>query len=279
MDLQNAYKTNHYTRTRSGILVPGPGHSSTDRSLSVTFKADAPDGFLVHSFAGDNPIECRNYVRGLLSETWQSKLQKPVVSKKNDHAEQRTQQAKKIFDEARPAFGSAVEAYLAGRGLAMVPEASVLRFHPACPFAGDKVAAMVAPVVNIKTNAFQAIHRTRLNPKKKMMFGPVGAGCLKLSPDEDVHEGLHICEGIETGLALLEAGFRPIWPCLFAGGIATFPVLSGIESLTIFADNDENRAGEKAAAECARRWQDAGRDVRIMAPRISDTDFADRGVA
>jgi hypothetical protein len=45
------------------LLCPGPGHSRADRSLSVKLDADAPDGFLVHSFADDDPITCKDYVR------------------------------------------------------------------------------------------------------------------------------------------------------------------------------------------------------------------------
>jgi len=45
------------------ILAPGPGHSAADRSLSVKLDANAPDGFVVHSFAGDDDIECKDYVR------------------------------------------------------------------------------------------------------------------------------------------------------------------------------------------------------------------------
>ena len=45
------------------VLAPGPGHSVIDRSLSVKLASDAPDGFLVHSFAGDDPIACRDHVR------------------------------------------------------------------------------------------------------------------------------------------------------------------------------------------------------------------------
>ena len=36
-------------------LVPGPGHSRHDRSLSVRVNPDAPVGFVVHSFCGDEP--------------------------------------------------------------------------------------------------------------------------------------------------------------------------------------------------------------------------------
>src|SRR5262249_38194060 len=44
-------------------LVPGPGHSAEDRSLSIKLDSAAPDGFVVHSFAGDNAIACRDHVR------------------------------------------------------------------------------------------------------------------------------------------------------------------------------------------------------------------------
>ena len=45
------------------VRAPGPGHSPKDRSLSIKLDASAPDGFLVHSFADDDPIRCKDYVR------------------------------------------------------------------------------------------------------------------------------------------------------------------------------------------------------------------------
>jgi hypothetical protein len=44
-------------------LVPGPGHSAEDRSLAIRLDSAAPDGFVVHSFADDDAIVCRDYVR------------------------------------------------------------------------------------------------------------------------------------------------------------------------------------------------------------------------
>jgi hypothetical protein len=49
--------------TRNEVRAPGPNHSPTDCSLSVKFDASAPDGFVVFSFADDDPIRCRDYVR------------------------------------------------------------------------------------------------------------------------------------------------------------------------------------------------------------------------
>jgi hypothetical protein len=48
------------------VYAPGPGHSVSDRSLSVLIDASAPDGFVIHSFAGDDAIACRDYVRDRL---------------------------------------------------------------------------------------------------------------------------------------------------------------------------------------------------------------------
>ena len=54
-------------QTTNEVIAPGPGHSAKDRSLSVKLDSAAPDGFIVHSFAGDDPIACRDYVRERLS--------------------------------------------------------------------------------------------------------------------------------------------------------------------------------------------------------------------
>jgi putative DNA primase/helicase len=48
------------------VLAPGPGHSPIDRSLQVSLSPTAPDGFLVHSFASDNDLACKDYVRSKL---------------------------------------------------------------------------------------------------------------------------------------------------------------------------------------------------------------------
>lgn len=87
--------------------------------------------------------------------------------------------------------------------------------------------------------------------------------------------GLGLTEGVESGLAVLGHDWAPIWATGGAAGISAFPVLGGIEHLTIFADHDENGVGSRAARECARRWEEAGKLVSIIAPNASGTDWAD----
>jgi hypothetical protein len=95
-----------------------------------------------------------------------------------------------------------------------------------------------------------------------MMLGRWGV--VRVSPDEDVNEGLLLCEGVEDALAALLFGSAPAWATCCAGNMARFPVLAGIEALTIFYDRDESGAGRKAAEECAERWCAAGREVTLI---------------
>ena len=75
-------------------------------------------------------------------------------------------------------------------------------------------------------------------------------------------------EGVEDALAVMLTGWRPVWAATSAGAIARFPVLPGIEALTIFADADQS--GVDNANSCAERWAQASRETAI----ISATEFA-----
>ena len=112
------------------------------------------------------------------------------------------------------------------------------------------------------------ISRTYLDPegrklgKAKTLGSP--AGIIRLSEDADVLEGLHIAEGLETALAGMSIGLRPMWAAGSTALMAKFPVLSGVEALTVIVDHDANAAGERAARELEARWLDAGREVRLL---------------
>jgi len=55
------------------VLAPGPGHSHKDRSLAIRLDPRAPDGFVVHSFSGDDPLASKDYVRDKLGIRWEPK--------------------------------------------------------------------------------------------------------------------------------------------------------------------------------------------------------------
>jgi hypothetical protein len=190
-----------------------------------------------------------------------------------------TEAARRLWTESRPAAGSIVETYLAARRL-VLPDADCIRFHPSCPHGpGQRHPVMLALMTDAVSNQPTGIHRTPLlddgrgRPAgvDKKMLGR--AGVIRLAPDDEVTAGLGLAEGIETALSVIQhAEWRSVWAACTAGGIARFPVLNGISSLTIFADHDTakvdgSQPGTNAARACALRWSAAGREARIIHPR------------
>jgi hypothetical protein len=183
-----------------------------------------------------------------------------------------TDAARRLWTEAQPAAGTPAEAYLASRGLSLPPDAP-LRFHAACRRGAETLPAMISLMTDPVTAEPCGVHRTFLRPdgrgkadgQAKMMLGR--AGIIRLIPDDEVTLGLGIAEGIETSLAIMQrAGWSPVWACGSAGAIAKFPVVAGIETLTIFPDLDDKGAGIAAARQCAERWQTDGKEVAIAKP-------------
>jgi hypothetical protein len=109
----------------------------------------------------------------------------------------------------------------------------------------------------------------RLRDKKgKTVTGRAGGAVVMLSAFDESTIGLVLCEGVETGIALFQDQMRPVWACGSASTLAKFPLLGGIEALTIAADGDA--PGRRAAAELASRWRVAGREILTIAPPVGD---------
>lgn len=256
------------------ILCPGPGHSRNDRSLKVNFK---PDGsFTVTSFAGDDFRECRDHVKNALGLDDREPQPLPPVPVTLLDKTAQIERARRIWTDALPIEGTLASIYLLSRG-GIVYGGEALRFHPACPFRSERHPAMIGLMTDIATGEPCGIHRTALLPDGsgkaapgKMMMGRAQSAVVRLHDDEDVTGRLCIAEGIETALATAD---WPIWACLSAGTMRTFPVLSGVESLTIYADHDT--AGIAAANDCGARWYAADREVIQIMPATLGTDMAE----
>jgi hypothetical protein len=260
------------------VQVPGPGHSRADRSLSIKIDPAAPDGFIVHSFAGNSPIECRDYVRAALGlGAWERRKQpfsshsRPITSR---DAAKRSALALRIWNETHDPSGTTVAKYLASRGLTLTEDiaADVIRFHPGLKLEHMLVGAMVALFRDITTNELCGIHRTFLNnfghKLERKMLGRAKHGAVKLDADGNVALGLTIGEGVETCLAARLAGFQPVWALGSSGAIAAFPVLPGIEAITILGEVGDEGANHRAAQVCATRWMNAGQEAFIVSPRV-----------
>jgi len=197
---------------------------------------------------------------------------------------QNTKWALKLWNDAVPIAGTLGERYLHGRGLHDLPGDAVLRFHRSAPFGKSRSPCLLALYTDIETNEPQAIGRTALSAAGvkvgRLSLGPTRGCAVKLTPDEDVAEGLAVGEGVETTLAAMQLGFKPAWALGSSGAIARFEVLAGISALTIIADNDPpdrngRQAGQEAALACSARWTAAGVGVIRIVPRRLGADMAD----
>jgi putative DNA primase/helicase len=279
-------KLNEIARRLSGspsgrwINVRGPGHGAGDRSLGIFFDPKAPDGFRVHSFAGDDQDECRAHVKSLIQNVNGDfcDLYEPEHAH-NEAAPARKQQAMGLWQNAISPTGTPVVPYLKSRALKGVAGDDAIRFHAACPFGAFRVPAMLALITDAVTGEPTGIHRTaikddgsgkRFGADSKRALGIARSGAVRL---QAASEYLGIAEGIETALSAMQVFKTPVWATLSSGGIASFPILPGIKLLTVFADHDQ--PGIAAAERCCRRYNAAGIDAEIRHPSRPGTDWND----
>jgi hypothetical protein len=264
------------------VLAPGPGHSLVDRSLSIKIDPAVADGFILHSFAGDNPTVCRDHVRAALRLGRQAGFGKrprrsPRLSAVPvDNASDRSEFALRLWQEACDPRGTVVTHYLASRSLTLPDDVAgdVVRFHPALKYNGGLIGGMVALFRDIRTNTPCGVQRTFLdhNGRKvdRRMLGRAKQAAIKIDADENVTMGLTIGEGFETCLAAWLAGFRPVWATGSVSGIAKFPVLPGVEALTILGESGDGGANDRASEVCVNRWIEVGQEVFVARPLIGD---------
>ncbi len=186
--------------------------------------------------------------------------------------------------------GAALD-YLKARCCCIPPADGDLRCHPALRHPSGYIGpALVGLVTHAITGQPMTLHRTwvcadgrkaNVTPPRLLLKGHTKkGGVIRLWPDEAVTSGLAIGEGIETTMSVAHA-YQPAWACIDAGNLADMPVLRGVETVLVIADNDHSGAGQAAARSCAQRWADAGREVHIFTPTTPGRDANDElmGVA
>jgi phage/plasmid primase-like uncharacterized protein len=190
--------------------------------------------------------------------------------------------AGRIWDQAGR-LGSEAAAYFERRGIAIndVPDHGGLRWHPSCPWEGGTKPCVVGRYTTAVDNKPHGIWRRPIDGAKPKALGPTAGCVIRLWPNDAVETGLVLGEGVETTLAastrIEHRGtfLQPAWAAGSAANMQSFPVLPGIDCLTLLADNDPNGVGERAAQECAQRWIAAGEDVELLIPNKAGVDFND----
>lgn len=255
-----------------------PCHEDHTPSLSII---DGQHGPVTTCFAGCDrrEIQRRLYRQGLLnSSRFRQFTADSLNSRRNDPTNQ--ERARILWQEAISISNTIAAYYLASRKVltsAACIDRAVLRFHPSCPLGSKRYGCLIALMRDIRSNEPLAIQRTALTPHgqriERRTLGPKSNTAIKLCPDADVTLGLAVGEGVETVLSAVHLGFTPAWALGDANNLRSFPVLSGIDCLTILVDHDENGTGQRAAIETSKRWTAAGREVLRAIPDICGADF------
>ncbi len=293
------------------VLAPGPGHGRLDRSLSIRFDPAAPGGFVVHSFAGDDPFACKDYVRERLGlPEWElgdeqdrridplrrARFDRMAMDREatkrprseDDHV--RINRAQALWNEAADPRDTVAAQYLKARALDLPDDLAgdVLRFHPRCPWRNDDagrtehIPVMLAAFRSVDDGEITAVHRVRLDqpqrwPKAdRRMLGIVHRAAVKFEPISNtlmVGEGIETCMAARQIMAAGELERAPVWALGSVGAISFFPVLDGVKRLIILGETGE--ASAQAVRLCGQRWQHAGRRVQVLYSEIgSDVNDA-----
>lgn len=271
-------------------VVPGPGHSKQDRSLSLRLTTSGR--VIFHSHAGDALADCLKYLGIDGAEARPADKAEWARMKRAQEEEHRRQRAEdqafcaSIWRETEPFEGSLAETYLWSRGL-VLEGCGDIRFHPAAPRAKPRAPgddrplpapfpAMVA-VVRDREGGSMGLHLTYIaldgrgkafGDRSRLMFGPIRGGTVHLTPPSPV---LALGEGIETCLAYRARTGLPIWAALATSQYASFELPRITRRLVIAADGDQG--GVTAARTLAGRMQ-ALCDVEID-PAPAGEDWAD----
>ncbi len=170
---------------------------------------------------------------------------------------------------------------------------NVLRYHPSLAYWDDSLElsgvypAMLAKVEGA-TGDLITIHRTYLTTDGKKAPVPTprklmptagrleGASVHLEAPRKvDEHLWLGVAEGIETAIAASMIYGVPTVAAISAGGLTSFVVSAGVESLVVFADNDASGVGASAALRLAGRVSGSGITTRVLMPERVGSDWAD----
>ncbi len=196
----------------------------------------------------------------------------------------------KLLGEADNANPKRIAEYFRHRGLAgVVPDR--LFFHPSLPYSDggrefSRLPAILAPICSID-DELVALLRVYLDPEgsgkaevlspkkltKATFKGATRGAAIRLAEPGEV---LAVTEGLETGLAVMEATGTPVWVAVSAGGLENIVIPDSVTTLEVWADNDpvENGGtGQKAGMAAADRFARAGGVVKLLIPAQPGTGW------
>lgn len=260
-------------------LIPGPGHSPGDRSVSLR---QLPDGrILIHCFSPKDDwrdVEAMLRGSGALYGVFRERSPPSVTASPQD----KIARARKLWGKAEPISGTPAAAYLRARSVRIDRWPSALRYLPAATSLDDRRQrpALMAAIRN-KAGDLQGVHVTLLSPRgsgkahvrtPRRVIGKLSGGAVRLT-DDGISGALIVAEGLETAMSASDALGFPAWAALNAFSLARFDPPDWTTHLFIAADR--GAAGEAAAATLSRRMVVRGLPVEIAFAPDCHSDWND----
>ena len=158
-------------------------------------------------------------------------------------------------------------AELAHAGIGLAIPASI-RFHPRLRYAaGVYLPAMVAAIEDLD-GCIVGVHRTWLKPdgtgkaeveQNKKALGRARGCAVHLTAGAPE---LVLCEGIETGLSIIQATGLHVWAAVGTSNLGQVELPGFVREIIIAADHDE--PGIKAARAAAEAYRARGLQVSVI---------------
>lgn len=267
-------------------LVPGPGHSRHDRSVSLLLSEGR---VVVHSFGRSTWREVMDELRrrGLVDRDgrpasgagagWSRLEARSAIS--------RVQAASRLWSEAAPLERRHALAPVRLRGVERpAPVSRALRRHPGAPLAvyterGPRRPALLAAVSDA-AGALCAVEVTYLDPSgaratalpiSRKVVGVLPPSCaVRLDPPAPE---LLVAEGVFTTLSASARFGLPAWALLSTRNLRTWEAPSGVRRVLIAGDRGLD--GERSARLLRRRLVLAGVKAQVAWPPEPFGDWND----
>lgn len=254
-----------------------PAHDDRTPSLSVKLGHKA---ILFHCFAGCSTADVIAALDRVGVRTRDLFDPTRIAVAERYSPDRATDNARRLWQDARALAESPAATYLKSRGLAHLP--SALRFLERTPL-GPKgnvkfLPAMLAAVTN--EAGLIAVHRTFLEPTRPALarferprraLGSLGIGAVRLAPPSDGRLGL--AEGIETALSVMVLFTIPCWATLGNERFGLVAIPESVRELHLFVDHD---AGGRVATERAlKAYAHPDRRILTRVPETPGFDWND----
>lgn len=254
-----------------------PAHDDRTPSLSITLGRKA---ILLHCFAGCANEEIIAALRrhGVETRELFSGLGTPLAPRETP--DRSADNARRLWQTARPLPGTPAAAYLATRGVDHHP--GQLRFLNRTPLGvRETVQFLPAMLAAVCTDAgIVAVHRTfldRMLPKlarferPRRALGSLGTGAVRLALPGDGRLGL--AEGIETALSATALFGIPCWATLGNERFGLVSIPESVRELHLFVDHDAG--GVLAEKRALNAYGGIDRRIVIHKPDTPGFDWND----